>query len=158
MRTIAAELCAEYNINVSTIYKLMHKHGVYKPIQRQALFSTQRMTARNAEIVEAYDNGKSIADISRETGLTRQRVHQIVRRDRPELEPAKTKRDAAIVAAYEQGKSIKVLSLETGLTRQRVQQIVRKDRTALQPQTPECPDSHAADHAAGKSDEFASDS
>lgn len=44
-----------------------------------------RTLNRNNEIVAAYDSGKTISAISRELGLTRQRVHQIVRRDRPDL-------------------------------------------------------------------------
>lgn len=91
MRDIANEIQERYGITQTTLYRIMHVSKTFKPMDKRKRSAVYQLSARNAEIVAQYDAGKKISEISRELGLTRQRVQQIVRRERPELLRKKSK-------------------------------------------------------------------
>lgn len=87
MTQIESYVFEQYGLTRYQVYAMLHDTGNFRRMQgvNERRKIELRTLDRNNEIVDAYDKGKSISQISRELGLTRQRVHQIVRRDRPNL-------------------------------------------------------------------------
>lgn len=85
MRDIMAEVKEKYGLTQTMIYRIMHVSKTFKAMDKRKRLPDNNLSERNMQIVAQYDGGKTISQISRELGLTRQRVQQIVRRARPEL-------------------------------------------------------------------------
>ncbi len=97
------------------------------------------LVKRDTAIIEAYQTGDRVVDLSERHGMTVSGVYGILRRygiprhqKRGPTTGARklrqfTERDAAIVRLYENGKTLEELGASFGITRERVRQILVRD-------------------------------
>ena len=70
------QLAHEFGVSKSLVYRALKEAGIPVRDMRGSHF---RKVGNRREIVEEYENGRSMPAIGRAHGITRQRVHQILR-------------------------------------------------------------------------------
>lgn len=93
----------------------------------------QQREKRNKRIIASYNNGKRIADIAHNFGLSTPSIQQIINDGRARgvvtrkgriQESTSPARIAAIVERYQSGATLEVIGEEFGVTRERIRQIL----------------------------------
>ena len=91
--------------------------------------SSQLSKTKIQQIVELYESGLSMREVGLQFGISRQRVHQLLKRAKEEPKKSKQLSPANIyrlIKLYEIGLSMREVGLEFGISAQRVEQILKK--------------------------------